>query len=397
MIDIEIPYWTWIQIKCPSCWYEWLPDSKKKWTTSLAMILYICWIFPGIIYSIWRGSSRTCCCPKCWQVNIKEINWDDELVNNLIKLNKIQNYAFVGAILLAMSVIFWLHDYKLSTQEQQKSSVNTISQQYSNTYQQDSNNINNTDPVIANKQEIKEEVVEIKEEQKNLEDEIREKMQDILKQIDHQYSEDIQHKVDSYIWASCSWDCIDWIINIKFKKNLWWESWVVESAAAIWNNNIIRAIPGYFDKLQINYICHDQTITSCTFTEYQTTTVVPKGCVSHQYKDTKDEAREKMQNILKEVDSQYLGVDWYIWTSCLGDCINWVININFSKDIWWWDFTIKSHAAMLNNKIIKAIPWFFDKLRISFIYNWQTVCSCIFTEYQSISTPKWCTYYWYKE
>lgn len=394
MIDIEIPYWTWIQIKCPSCWYEGLPNSKKKWMASLAVVLYICWIFPGIIYSLWRNSSRICCCPKCWQINVNEINGDDDLVNSLLKLNKIQNYAFVGAILIFVMVIFWLHDYKLSNQAQQTNPVKVVYQQPSN------NNIKsyNNDSIAINTQESREVVKPTKVEQpKDPNDEVREKMQNILKQINYQYSEDVRHKVDSYIWASCSWDCINWIINIKFAKNLWWESRSVESAAAIWNNNIIKSIPGYFDKLQINYICHDQTITSCTFTGYQKNTMVPKWCKSITYKDTVDEAREKMQNIIKETDKEYSSIDWYIWTTCLWDCTKWIVNVNFSKDIWWRDFTVWSHAAMLNNKIMKAIPGFFNELWISFIYNWQTVCSCIFTEYQrNTMAPKWCTYFWYK-
>ena len=204
-------------------------------------------------------------------------------------------------------------------------------------------------------------------------------------------------KKDSYIWASCSWDCINGIINIKFAKNIWWDYDTIRGQAATRSNKIINAEPGYFDKIEINYIFNDQNVWHCVFTEYQSNPFTAKGCEYNWYKDTEDEAREKMQNIIKETDKEYSSVDWYIWTTCLWDCINWVINVNFSKNIWWWDFTVKSHAAMLNNKIIKSIPGFFDKIWISFIYDWQTVCSCIFTEYQDTIVPKWCTYYWYKE
>lgn len=115
-------------------------------------------------------------------------------------------------------------------------------------------------------------------------------------------------------------------------------------------------------------------------------------------KDEKDEIREKVQNVLKQIDNQYANTDWYIWASCLGDCLNWTINVDFSKDIWWYDFTVRAHAAMLSNKIIRAVPNYFDQIWVSFNYSWQTVCSCIFTEYQqNTMAPKWCTYFWYNK
>lgn len=410
MINFEIPYWTWIQIKCPSCGYEWLPNSKKKWMILYEILFYICWIFPGIVYSIRRNSSRICRCPRCWEVNVKEINWDDQLVNNLVKINKIQNYAFVAAILIFVLLIFWTRDYKLLNQNQQITIKNV-------NYQQPSNNTNsyNVNHVVKNVQETKKEKEETEEvivqqkveevilqpkveEVKDPNDEVREKMQDILKQIDQQYSNE-----QSYIWSSCSWDCINWIVNIKFAKNIWWRDFTVKAHAADWSNKIIRAIPGYFEKIQINFICHDQTITSCTFTEYQANSFASKWCEYYWYKDTADEAREKMQDILKQIDYKYgedirLKQDSYIWASCSWDCIDWIVNINFSENIGRYDFTVKAHAADWSNAIIKAIPGFFDKLQINFICKWQTICSCTFTEYQTNSfAPKWCTYYWFKE
>lgn len=280
MIDIEIPYWTWIQIKCPSCWYEWLPDSKKKWMTSLAVVLYICWIFPGIIYNIWRNSSRICRCPKCWQVNVREINWDDELVNTLLKLNKMQNYAFVGAILIAVLIIFWLHDYRLSNQgQQQKNTVSILYQQRSNTYQQPSNN--NINPAVKDTQNTTEpEQPVIVEQPKNANDEAREKMASILSEINNKYWNEA-----SYIWASCSWDCINWIVNIEFSEDIWWRDFTVKAHAAMWSNKIIETIPGFFHKIWINFIYNWQTICNCIFAEYQSNLYAPKWCTYYWYKE----------------------------------------------------------------------------------------------------------------
>ena len=85
--------------------------------------------------------------------------------------------------------------------------------------------------------------------------------------------------------------------------------------------------------------------------------------MSHQYKYTKDEAREKMQNILKEIDSQYSNISSYVWASCLGDCTNWIVNIEFSENIWWWDFTVKAHATVF--------VWYSVNVQLVIVWSWQ--------------------------
>lgn len=277
MINIEIPYWTWIKIKCPSCWYEWLPNSKKKWMNSFEIMLYICWIFPGIIYHIRRNSSRICCCPKCGETNVKEINWDDSLVNNLIKMQRIQNYAFVAAILFFVSLVFFTRDYKLSNQNKQQGITEKV------TYQQAYNNteVNNVKDITVDTQELKEETIaEEVEEQKDPKDEIREKMQNILKEIDNKY-----WNIDSYVWARCYWDCINWIIKIKFRENIWWYDFTVKAHQADWSNKIIKEIPNTFEKIQIDFIYWNQIVSSCIFTEYQMNSYAPKWCTYYWYKE----------------------------------------------------------------------------------------------------------------
>jgi hypothetical protein len=115
-------------------------------------------------------------------------------------------------------------------------------------------------------------------------------------------------------------------------------------------------------------------------------------------KDPKEEIREKMKGILSEIDRQYWNIDSYVWARCYWDCINWIIKIKFSENIWWYDFTVKAHQADWSNKIIREIPWVFEKIQIDFICWRQTISSCVFTEYQMNSyAPKGCTYYWYKD
>ena len=105
-------------------------------------------------------------------------------MNNLIKMQRIQNYAFVAAILFFVSLVFFTRDYKLSNQNKQQGITEKV------TYQQAYNNteVNNVKDITVDTQELKEETIaEEVEEQKDPKDEIREKMQNILKEIDNKY------------------------------------------------------------------------------------------------------------------------------------------------------------------------------------------------------------------
>jgi uncharacterized membrane protein YhiD involved in acid resistance len=99
-------------------------------------------------------------------------------------MQRIQNYAFVAAILFFVSLVFFTRDYKLSNQNKQQGITEKV------TYQQAYNNteVNNVKDITVDTQELKEETIaEEVEEQKDPKDEIREKMQNILKEIDNKY------------------------------------------------------------------------------------------------------------------------------------------------------------------------------------------------------------------
>ena len=50
---------------CIRCHYRGTPKMKMKGSWAIELILWICFIIPGLIYSTWRGSSRTQACPEC--------------------------------------------------------------------------------------------------------------------------------------------------------------------------------------------------------------------------------------------------------------------------------------------------------------------------------------------
>ena len=51
-------------IKCPNCNYK--GDGKMKGSGWIELLLWLCYLVPGLIYSIWRrGGSNPYICPKC--------------------------------------------------------------------------------------------------------------------------------------------------------------------------------------------------------------------------------------------------------------------------------------------------------------------------------------------
>lgn len=50
---------------CPSCGTRGEPKRCTKGSTLIEIILWLCLIVPGVIYSLWRVTSRESVCPAC--------------------------------------------------------------------------------------------------------------------------------------------------------------------------------------------------------------------------------------------------------------------------------------------------------------------------------------------
>jgi len=50
---------------CRSCGTVAEPKTLKKGTPSLEVLLWLCFLLPGIAYSIWRWNTRYKACPTC--------------------------------------------------------------------------------------------------------------------------------------------------------------------------------------------------------------------------------------------------------------------------------------------------------------------------------------------
>ena len=55
---------------CPNCGYEGKPKKVTPGSLAIEIILWICFLVPGIIYSIWRLSSKKIICPSCSNENV---------------------------------------------------------------------------------------------------------------------------------------------------------------------------------------------------------------------------------------------------------------------------------------------------------------------------------------
>lgn len=59
---------------CPNCGTRGTPKTITKGSMGIELILWLCFLIPGLIYSIWRLSSKQQGCPSCDQVGMININ-----------------------------------------------------------------------------------------------------------------------------------------------------------------------------------------------------------------------------------------------------------------------------------------------------------------------------------
>ena len=58
------------EIICSNCGYIGKPKRIAKGSTGVEIILWLCFLIPGLIYSFWRLSSYHAACPTCGSENL---------------------------------------------------------------------------------------------------------------------------------------------------------------------------------------------------------------------------------------------------------------------------------------------------------------------------------------
>ena len=53
------------EMVCVHCGYKGSPKMKMKGSILIEAILWLCFVIPGLIYSVWRGHTKNPCCPEC--------------------------------------------------------------------------------------------------------------------------------------------------------------------------------------------------------------------------------------------------------------------------------------------------------------------------------------------
>jgi len=53
------------EMLCTNCGYKGKPKKIMPGSPAIELILWLCFIIPGLIYSAWRGHRRYKGCPKC--------------------------------------------------------------------------------------------------------------------------------------------------------------------------------------------------------------------------------------------------------------------------------------------------------------------------------------------
>jgi len=50
---------------CSNCGHAGMPVSVTKGSFAIELVLWICFLLPGLIYSLWRLTSKADCCARC--------------------------------------------------------------------------------------------------------------------------------------------------------------------------------------------------------------------------------------------------------------------------------------------------------------------------------------------
>ena len=77
------------QFICTTCGYMGKMDKTVKGHFVIEIILWICWLLPGLIYTIWRLNNKTNICPKCGKDNV--VDAESPIGKKLVKEISLNN------------------------------------------------------------------------------------------------------------------------------------------------------------------------------------------------------------------------------------------------------------------------------------------------------------------
>ena len=55
---------------CKACGFVGAPDTAVRGSLWIEIVLWLCFIIPGLVYSLWRSNSRHDACRKCGSIEV---------------------------------------------------------------------------------------------------------------------------------------------------------------------------------------------------------------------------------------------------------------------------------------------------------------------------------------
>jgi DNA-directed RNA polymerase subunit RPC12/RpoP len=55
---------------CKNCGFRGKPREMTRGTFAVEVLLWLCFLLPGLLYTLWRSSNRYTACPKCGHENM---------------------------------------------------------------------------------------------------------------------------------------------------------------------------------------------------------------------------------------------------------------------------------------------------------------------------------------
>ena len=63
-----------MEIECPNCSYQGSGKRITKGSFAVELVLWLLFLLPGLVYSVWRLSNKVVICPQCRWEHVKRIN-----------------------------------------------------------------------------------------------------------------------------------------------------------------------------------------------------------------------------------------------------------------------------------------------------------------------------------
>ena len=75
-----------MKIKCTACRKESRVEPKRRGNTAAEVILWLVYVVPGIIYSIWRNTGKVYECPFCTSRIVEKLEAEGKDESNIVAI-----------------------------------------------------------------------------------------------------------------------------------------------------------------------------------------------------------------------------------------------------------------------------------------------------------------------